>query len=206
MTEEKQNQEEAVQASAMEADKKEPETVTVRKGEYQGLKTQLKQLSKQLEDIRGQEAAREQEKLKKAADWEALEKKSRTELEEARKQLAEEKRSALFAHAKAAVHAAGIPAGLTADGVLSKLPPDLDVEGIPAWLEEVRTAYPEAFVRPSNPIGAPSAGPVVKSTESEKARLKANVAAMRGKGPDKMAAAIREAREYEQRTGIKVLE
>jgi flagellar biosynthesis GTPase FlhF len=204
--EEKQKQEEAVQANAPETEKKEPETVTIRKGELAGYKTQLKQLAKELEEFKGQKAAEEAAKLKAAADWEALEKKSRSELEAIKNELAATRRSALSERARSALLEAGMSAGLIVDGALSKLPPDLDVEGIPAWLEEVRTAHPEAFVRPSNPIGAPSAGPVVKATESEKARLKANVAAMRGKGPDKMAAAIREAREYEQRTGIKVLE
>lgn len=181
--------------------KEQDDTVTIRKGEYSGLKTQLKQMQKQLEEYSSARAAEDAAKLKAAADWETLEKKKNAELEAMKSEMATVRRSALSAQAKAALLGAGIHAGLTADGALSTLPTDIEAEGIAAWVETIKAAHPEAFGAPAVPIGAPSVGSTGKPTADTAASLKAEWEATRRKGPDAMMAVKRKVDAYMSQTG-----
>lgn len=180
---------------------KEADVVTIRKGELAGYKTQLREMKKQLEEFTNARATEEAAKLKAAADWEALEKKSRAELEAARSELAKAKRDALTATARSALLGAGMSAGLAADGALSLLPSDLEPDAIPEWVESVKKSHPAEFVAPANPIGAPAAGSPARPQGDQASALKAKVAAARGKGPAVMAAAMKEVDAYIASTG-----
>jgi len=177
------------------------DTVTIRKGEYNGLKTQLKQLQKERDEFTAARSAEEADKLKAAQNWEALEKKSKAEVESIRAELSESKRSALSAHARSALLEAGMSAGLIVDGALSKLPTDIETDAIPAWVDALKVAHPAEFSRPANPIGAPSVGPTGKPTTDEASALKAAVAAATGRGEKAMGKAMADVRSYIVRTG-----
>ncbi len=162
------------------------DTVTIRKGELQGYKTQLREMKKALEEFTAARSAEEADKLKAAQNWEALEKKSKAEVESIRAELAASKRSALSAHARSALLEAGMSAGLIVDGALSKLPTDIETDAIPAWVDALKVAHPAEFSRPANPIGAPSVGATGKPTTDEASALRAEWTASRGKSPEVM--------------------
>jgi len=176
--------------------KEHDDTVTIRKGEYNGLKTQLKQLQKERDEFNAAKSADEAAKLKAAADWESLEKKKTAELESVKAELEKTRRSVITAEAKSALLGAGMRAGLTANGALSMLPSDIDADGIAAWVNDIKTQFPDEFKAPVTPIGAPSVGATGKPTTDEASALKAKVAATKGKGPAAMEAVMREVNAY----------
>jgi len=153
-------------------------------------------MKKQLEEFTNMRSAEEAAKLKAASDWEALEKKSRAELEATKAELQTTRRLALSEKAKSALLAAGMRAGLTADGALSMLPPDVESDGIVAWVKDIQAQYPDEFKAPVNPIGSPSVGATGRPTTDDASALKAKVAATRGKGPAAMEAVMREVAAY----------
>lgn len=159
------------------------DTVSIRKGEYTGLKTQIKQLTKQLEEIAGRQAAEDAEKLKAAQNWEALEKKKNAEIETTKSELEKMRVSVLRERARSALLAAGMTRSLAVDGALANLPADIEADGISAWLEDVKKNHPEDFAAPVVPIGASSVGPVVKPTTDTKASIVAEWKAALPKGP-----------------------
>lgn len=179
-----------------EAQKAADDTVTIRKGEYAGLKTQLKQMAKQLEEINSVKAQEEAAKLKAAQDWEALDKKRQAEMEALKGELTSTRRAALTEKARSALLGAGMRAGLTADGALSRLPNDLEPDAIAGWVAEIQKAFPDEFKAPLNPIGAPSAGPTGKPTTDEAAALRAEWTKAQGKGPDALMAVKRRVDAY----------
>lgn len=168
------------------------DTVQVRRGEYSGLKTQLKQLQKWKEEQEAAKSQEDQAKLKAAQDWETLEKKMRSDLDSAKAEVAAQKRAVVTERARNALLGAGMNAGLAVEGALSTLPADIEPEAISAWLEEVRAKHPDAFTAPRNPIGAPSVGAAVRPTGNDAASLRAKWEASRGKGPDARRAVQRE--------------
>jgi len=166
-----------------EATKEKDDTVSIRKGELQGYKTQLRELKKQLEDFSAQKTAEEQAKLKAAADWETLERKTKAELETVKAELEKTRRSALIEKARSALLGAGMRATLAVDGALSTLPMEMDGDAVSAWVDEIKAAHPGEFTAPPNPIGVPSAGAAARPTGDEAANLKAEWTAALKKTP-----------------------
>jgi hypothetical protein len=181
---------------APEAAKKDDDTVSIRKGELAGYKTQLREMKKALEEFTNMRSAEEAAKLKAAADWEALEKKTKAELETVKADLEKSRRSVLIESARSALLGAGIPAGLIVEGALSHLPLEIEADAIPGWVDDLRTKHPNEFKTPLNPIGAPSAGAAARPTGDEASALKAKAAATKGKGPAAMEAVMREVAAY----------
>lgn len=179
------------------------DTVTIRKGELNGYKTQLREMKKALEEFTAQRSAEEADKLKASQNWEALEKKKTAEIEAMKAELLATKHAALSAQARSALLEAGMSAGLIVDGALSKLPQDIESDAIAAWVEALKAAHPAEFMRPANPIGAPSAGPTGKPTTDAASALKAKVAATKGKGPAAMEAVMREVAAWSAANGGK---
>jgi len=168
--------------------KEHDDTVTIRKGEYNGLKTQLKQLQKERDEFNAAKSADEAAKLKAAADWESLEKKKTAELESVKAELEKTRRSVITAEAKSALLGAGMRAGLTANGALSMLPSDIDADGIAAWVNDIKTQFPDEFKATVTPIGAPSVGATGKPTTDEAGAIRAEWTASKGKSPEVMLA------------------
>lgn len=188
MTEETKAGTEEPKNDAPEAAKKDDDTVSIRKGELAGYKTQLREMKRALEEFTTQRSAEEAAKLKAAADWEALEKKTKSELETVKAELEKSRRSVLIESARSALLGAGIPAGLIVEGALSHLPPDIEMDAIGGWVDDLRMTHPNEFKAPTNPIGVPSAGAAAKPTGDEATQLKAEWTASRTKSPEVMLA------------------
>jgi hypothetical protein len=201
MADEKQADSVGTETKEAQEAPKEADVVTIRKGELAGYKTQLRDMKKALEEFTSARAAEEAAKLKAAADWESLEKKSRAEVESMKAELSKARRDALTATARSALLGAGMNAGLAADGALSLLPSDLEPDAIPEWVAGVKASHPAEFTVPANPIGAPSVGAAARPTGDPASVLKAKVAAAKGKGPAVMAAAMKEVEAHIAATG-----
>jgi hypothetical protein len=181
------------------------DTVTIRKGEYSGLKKQLVEMRKQLEEFAGARDAEEKAKLKAASDWEALDRRRAEELDATKAELAAARRSVLTESARSALLGAGMSAPLTVAGALSQMPPDIDPDGIAAWVADVVKANPDAVKASSNPISAGSVGPTGKPTTDTAAALRAEWEASRSKGPDAMLVVKRKIDAHQARTGVNPL-
>jgi hypothetical protein len=157
-----------------EAPKREDDTVSIRKGELAGLKKQIAESRKALEQIAASKEAEEAEKARKAQDFAAVEKTYADKLAAANSELAATKRSVIVERARGALRDAGMRPGLAIDGAVASLPSEFEADSVLAWVDEIRSKHPSEFGSVSNPVGAPSAGTVSRSAGDEASQIKAD--------------------------------
>lgn len=184
------------------------DTVTLRRGEVEGYRTQIKQLrssqaelEKRLSEFDAAKAKEEKERLRAASEFDALGKKLEAERDQMAAEVARLKRSTIVERARAALVVNGMRAGLAIEGAVASLPTEFDEADLGDWVAKIREAHPGEFGKPDNPIAAPSVGAAGRPPADDGERLKTEWQAARAKGPDAMMAVKRKVDVYIAKTG-----
>ena len=185
------------------------DTVQIRKGEYDGLKTQIRQAKKDAAELAARLAefdkakqAEQADKLKAAEKFGELDKKYQDEAAKLSSEIAGLKRSTLVERARNALLASGMRPGLAIDGAVSALPTEFDSDGIADWVAQIKERNPGEFGAPVAPIAAPSAGAAARPGGGNDAdAIRREWEAARSKGPDALIAVKRKVDLYMRNTG-----